>query len=316
MKIPDRLKNLMEYGVIEEVLRPLMSGKEARVYIVRARGEVCVAKVYKSATGRSFRQRAMYTEGRKTRNSWDQRAMNRRSKHGKSVDEEAWRSTEVEMIYRLKNAGVCVPRPICFESSVLVMEMVTGLDGGPAPRLAEVNLSVDQARTIYSDLIQQVIRMLSVGVVHGDLSDFNILLGVNTAEKIKLTLGSAYPAIEEAGMEVRGRELLAGVPRAVAISSVEVRDVLREPIEQILDAVHSTVQRLGPELAGDLLASGVTLCGGGALLPGLAEFFSERTGFPVWVADDPMNTVARGLGVFLEYFDDFVPILESAEDDL
>ena len=179
MKIPDRLKTLMEYGVIEEVIRPLMSGKEAQVYVVRAQGEVCVAKVYKSAIGRSFRQRAMYTEGRKTRNSRDQRAMSRRSKHGKAVDEEAWRSTEVDMIYRLKNAGVCVPQPICFESSVLVMEMVSGLDGSPAPRLAEVTLSVDEARAVYSDLIQQVVRMLSVGVVHGDLSDFNILLGVN-----------------------------------------------------------------------------------------------------------------------------------------
>jgi len=145
---------------------------------------------------------------------------------------------------------------------------------------------------------------------------FNILIGQNTAEQIKLTLGSAYPAVEEAAMEVRGRELLAGVPRAVAISSVEVREALREPIHEILEGARSTLERLGPELAGDLLSTGITLCGGGALLPGLAELIAEESGLPVCVAENPTDTVARGLEVFLEFFEDFVPILESAEDDL
>jgi RIO kinase 1 len=177
MRIPKSLLTLIDYGVIDEVLRPLMSGKEARVYLVRLGDELQVAKVYKSSINRSFHKRSIYTEGRKTRNSRDQRAVNKRSRHGKAIDEEAWRSTEVNMIYRLQRAGVRVPKPHCFESGVLVMEMITDLDGSPAPRLGEVKLDVESAHEIYKHLIQEVIRMLSAGIVHGDLSDFNILLG-------------------------------------------------------------------------------------------------------------------------------------------
>jgi RIO kinase 1 len=154
-----------------------MSGKEARVYLVRLGDELRVAKVYKASTNRSFKKRSIYTEGRKTRNSRDQRAVSRRSRHGKAIDEEAWRSTEVNMIYRLQRAGVRVPVPHCFESGILVMEMITDADGSPAPRLGEVKLDVEVAREIYGHLIQEVIRMLSAGIVHGDLSDFNILVG-------------------------------------------------------------------------------------------------------------------------------------------
>ena len=177
MRIPKSLLTLIDYGIIDEVLRPLMSGKEARVYLVRLGDELRVAKVYKAATNRSFKKRSIYTEGRKTRNSRDQRAVSRRSRHGKAIDEEAWRSTEVNMIYRLQRAGVRVPVPHCFEAGILVMEMITDTDGSPAPRLGEVRLDVEVAREIYGHLIQEVIRMLSAGIVHGDLSDFNILLG-------------------------------------------------------------------------------------------------------------------------------------------
>ena len=177
MRIPESLITLIDYGVIDEVLRPLMSGKEARVYLVRLGDELQVAKVYKTSMNRSFHKRSIYTEGRKTRNSRDQRAINRRSRHGKAIDEEAWRSTEVNMIYRLQRAGVRVPKPYCFEAGVLVMEMITDMHGSPAPRLGEVKLDVEVAREIYSHLIQEVIRMLSAGIVHGDLSEFNILLG-------------------------------------------------------------------------------------------------------------------------------------------
>ena len=177
MRVPKSLLTLIDYGIIDEVLRPLMSGKEARVYLVRLGDELRVAKVYKAATNRSFKKRSIYTEGRKTRNSRDQRAVSRRSRHGKAIDEEAWRSTEVNMIYRLQRAGVRVPVPHCFEAGILVMEMITDTDGSPAPRLGEVRLDVEVAREIYGHLIQEVIRMLSAGIVHGDLSDFNILLG-------------------------------------------------------------------------------------------------------------------------------------------
>ncbi len=177
MRIPESLLTLIDYGVIDEVIRPLMSGKEARVYLVSLGDELKVAKVYKSSINRSFQKRSIYTEGRKTRNSRDQRAVSRRSRHGKAIDEEAWRSTEVDMIYRLQRAGVRVPKPHCFESGVLVMEMITDGYGSPAPRLGEVKLDVEVAREIYGHLIQEIIRMLSAGIVHGDLSDFNILLG-------------------------------------------------------------------------------------------------------------------------------------------
>ena len=177
MRIPESLITLIDYGVIDEVLRPLMSGKEARVYLVRLGDELQVAKVYKASINRSFHKRSIYTEGRKTRNSRDQRALNRRSRHGKAIDEEAWRSTEVNMIYRLQRAGVRVPKPYCFEAGVLVMEMITDIHGSPAPRLGEVKLDVEMAREIYTHLIQEIIRMLSAGIVHGDLSEFNILLG-------------------------------------------------------------------------------------------------------------------------------------------
>ena len=177
MRIPKSLLTLIDYGIIDEVLRPLMSGKEARVYLVRLGDELRVAKVYKASTNRSFKKRSIYTEGRKTRNSRDLRAVSKRSRHGKAIDEEAWRSTEVNMIYRLQRAGVRVPTPYCFESGILVMEMITDANDSPAPRLGEVKLDIEVAREIYKHLIQEVIRMLSAGIVHGDLSDFNILLG-------------------------------------------------------------------------------------------------------------------------------------------
>ena len=177
MRIPNSLLTLIDYGVIDEVLRPLMSGKEAQVYLVRLGDELRVAKVYKTSTNRSFKKRSIYTEGRKTRNSRDRRAVSRRSRHGKAIDEEAWRSTEVNMINRLQRAGVRVPKPYCFESGILVMEMITDTDHSPAPRLGEVKLDIEVARKIYDHLIQEIIRMLCAGIVHGDLSEFNILLG-------------------------------------------------------------------------------------------------------------------------------------------
>lgn len=177
MRMPDALSSLVDEGMIEEVLRPLMSGKEAQIYLVVARGKRCVAKVYKEAQNRTFKHRADYTEGRKVRNSRDQRAIDKRSKHGRGQDEAAWRSTEVDMIYRLHAAGVRVPEPYQFIDGVLVMELVTGADGEPAPRLGEVDFSPEQAAAVHQRLLREVVRMLCAGVVHGDLSDFNVLMG-------------------------------------------------------------------------------------------------------------------------------------------
>src|SRR6187399_2786261 len=133
MRIPDVLSSLVDQGVIERVVRPLMAGKEAQIYLVEAGGNECVAKIYKEADNRTFKHRADYTEGRKVRNTRDQRAINKRSQHGRDQDEAAWRSTEVDMIYRLRAAGVRVPEPFNFIDSVLIMELVTGANGEPAP---------------------------------------------------------------------------------------------------------------------------------------------------------------------------------------
>jgi RIO kinase 1 len=176
VNVPPSLLPLVDDGIIQEVVRPLMSGKEAQVFLVVAGGRERVAKVYKDAARRSFKHKSDYTEGRRTRNTRDQRAMAQRTKHGRSQDEAAWRSTEVDMIYRLRAAGVRVPEPYIFSDGVLVMEFITNGDGLAAPRLGDAAVSPDEAVVIFETLMQEVIRMLCAGVVHGDLSDFNVLL--------------------------------------------------------------------------------------------------------------------------------------------
>lgn len=176
MKTPESLLPALDSGIIQEVVRPLMSGKEAQIYVVVAGGIECVAKVYKEASQRTFKHRAEYTEGRRTRNSRDQRAVSKRTRHGRKQDEAGWRSTEVDMIYRLRNAGVRVPEPINFVDGVLVMELVKDAEGNPAPRLGDLRFEADEATQIYQQLVREAVRMLSAGVVHGDLSDFNVLL--------------------------------------------------------------------------------------------------------------------------------------------
>ncbi|MGA3120804.1 MAG: PA4780 family RIO1-like protein kinase [Polyangiaceae bacterium] len=179
MRIPDSLAPLFEYGILERVVRPLMSGKEAQVYVVVSGGQHCVAKVYKEAQNRTFKHRAEYTEGRKVRNSRDQRAIEKRSKHGRAQDEAAWRSTEVDMIYRLHAAGVRVPVPRHFIDGVLIMDLIADADGNPAPRLADLVFDSDGAKAMYERLLREVMRMLCAGIVHGDLSDFNVLVGAD-----------------------------------------------------------------------------------------------------------------------------------------
>lgn len=177
MKIPARLLPLIEDGLIDEVLYSLKSGKEAAVYVVRCGEELRCAKVYKEADKRSFRQAVQYREGRKVRNSRDARAMARGSKHGRREQEEAWQTAEVDALYRLADAGVRVPQPHMFVDGVLLMEMVSGVDGDAAPRIAEVALTPELAREYHAFMIRQVMLMLCAGLVHGDLSEFNVLLG-------------------------------------------------------------------------------------------------------------------------------------------
>lgn len=176
MHVPEALLSLADDGIIDDVLRPLKSGKEAQIYMVRAGGEVRVAKIYKDAQQRSFKQRAQYTEGRRTRNTRDQRAMHKRTRHGKAQEEGAWKSAEVDAMHRVHAQGVRVPTPYNFIDGVLIMDLVRGEDGEPAPRLAELHLEPNQARSYFDQLLREVIKMLCAGVVHGDLSDYNVLI--------------------------------------------------------------------------------------------------------------------------------------------
>lgn len=176
MRIPDRLAPLLDMGLIEEVHRPLMSGKEADVYLVTSEGQLRVAKIYKEASNRSFKHRADYTEGRKVKNTRTQRAMDKRSRFGRAQIEAAWQSAEVDAIRKLFEADVRVPEPHHFVDGVLVMELITGPDGGPAPRLVDLHLTPEEAEDLFQRLLKDIVKMLLAGVVHGDLSDFNILV--------------------------------------------------------------------------------------------------------------------------------------------
>ena len=176
MKIPKRIQPLIEEGLVDAVIRQLMSGKEATVYVVRCGDEIRCAKVYKEASQRSFRQAASYQEGRKVRNSRQARAMEKGSRYGRKMQEEVWQNAEVDALYRLAAAGVRVPRPyICFEG-VLLMDLVTDAAGHVAPRLNDVELTEEMALEYHATLLHQVVLMLCAGVIHGDLSEYNILV--------------------------------------------------------------------------------------------------------------------------------------------
>jgi RIO kinase 1 len=179
MKPNKRLQALIEEGLIDSVSRQLMSGKEATVYVVKRGEETICAKVYKDATERSFRQAVDYTENRKVKNTRAARAIAKGTKFGRQMQEEAWQSAEVDALYRLAAAGVRVPKPYSFYDGILLMELVTDAEGDAAPRLNDVLFSPEQARDHHAQLLKEVVRMLCAGVVHGDLSEFNILLSAD-----------------------------------------------------------------------------------------------------------------------------------------
>lgn len=176
MKTPKRIQPLVDDGVVDEVLSQLMSGKEATVFVVRCGDEIRCAKVYKEAAKRSFKQAVQYQEGRKSKNSRRQRAMEKGSKFGRKQQEESWHNAEVDALYRLAEAGVRVPTPYgCFDG-VLLMELVTYDGGEVAPRLNDVSMSHEQALEDHLTVMNDVKRMLVAGLVHGDLSEFNVLV--------------------------------------------------------------------------------------------------------------------------------------------
>jgi len=206
MKAPPRLQPLVDEGLIDTVVRQLMSGKEAMVFVVRCGDETRCAKVYKEATQRSFRQAVDYTENRKVKNSRQARAMAKGTRYGRESQEAAWQSAEVDALYRLAAAGVRVPKPYNFHDGVLLMELVTDAHGDAAPRLNDVAFTPEEARAHHASLLIEVVRMLCAGVVHGDLSEFNILLAADGPVIIDLP-----QAIDAAGNNHAPRMLLRDV---------------------------------------------------------------------------------------------------------
>jgi RIO kinase 1 len=177
MKTPKRIEPLVQSGLVDEVIRSLKSGKEAAVYVVRCGTEIRCAKVYKEADQRSFKKSVIYQEGRKVRNSRRARAMEKGSRFGRQEQESTWQNAEVTALYRLADVGVRVPQPYNFIDGVLLMELVTDAEGDVAPRLNDLELTAEQAREYHSFLIAQIVRMLCDGLIHGDLSEYNVLVG-------------------------------------------------------------------------------------------------------------------------------------------
>ena len=239
MKAPPRLQSLVEEGLIDTVVRQLMSGKEAMVFVVRSGEQTLCAKIYKEANNRSFRQAVDYPENRKVKNSRSARAMAKGSKFGRQEQEAAWQSAEVDALYRLAAAGVRVPQPYNFHDGVLLMELVTDADGDAAPRLNDVAFTPEQAVQHHATLIAEVVRMLCAGVVHGDLSEFNILLAHMPGED---------------GAEGRDEPVIIDLPQAVDAAGnnhaqrMLMRDVanLRDFFGQFAPALLKT--DYGPEM--------------------------------------------------------------------
>ena len=179
MKIPKQIQPLVDDGLVDEVIRRLMSGKEADVYVVRCGSELRCAKVYKDAVKRSFKQAVKYQEGRKVRNSRRGRAMEKGSKFGRKQQEETWQNAEVDALYLLAGAGIRVPQPYDCLNGVLLMELITDENGQVAPRLNDISMSAEQALEDHAVIMHSVMRMLCAGIVHGDLSEFNVLVDKN-----------------------------------------------------------------------------------------------------------------------------------------
>jgi RIO kinase 1 len=211
MKTPPALQPLIDDGIIDEVIRSLKSGKEATVYIVRSGTEYRCAKVYRDMAQRSFQQRSQYQEGRKVRGSRQARAIGKKTRYGRKEEESAWKNAEVSALYRLTAAGVRVPRPYGYFNGVLIMELITDVEGRSARRLGEMELTAEQACEYHSFLIQQVVRMLCVGLIHGDLSEYNVLVGsdgpviIDLPQAVNATgNNSALPMLERDVNNIRG----------------------------------------------------------------------------------------------------------------
>lgn len=252
MKTPKRLQPLVDEGLVDEVIRQLMSGKEADVYVVRCGSEIRCAKVYKEAEQRSFKQAVQYREGRKVRNTRRARAMEKHSRFGRNQEEEIWQTAEVDALYRLADIDVRAPKPYgCFDG-VLLMELITDDQGEVAPRLSDVSMSADQALQDHAVVMKYVMRMLAAGIVHGDLSEFNILLN-------------------ESG------PVIIDLPQAV---DATVNNHAQRMLERDINNITDYYARFAPELAGSQYAKEIwALYDSGELNPEvkLTGLFEDNT---------------------------------------
>ena len=202
MRIPSRLEPLLHAEMIDEVVIQLQSGKEAEVYVVSCDGEYRCAKVYKEANSRTFKQKTQYTEGRKVRGSREARAMASKSRYGRQERESEWQNTEVDALRLLGEAGVRVPQTYGYFEGVLILQMITDADGEPAPRLNDVDLTPETARAFYLTLVREAVKMLCAGIVHGDLSEFNVLLAhdglviIDLPQAVQATANNAFGIFE------------------------------------------------------------------------------------------------------------------------
>jgi RIO kinase 1 len=226
------IEYLVEEGIVSEVLARLKSGKEADVYIVRYGNQVVAAKVYKDRAHRSFKNNAVYKEGRSVRNSRSQRAIDKGSKFGKAAGEDAWKSAEVEALYRLHGVGVRVPTPVMFLEGVLLMELVCGADGQPALRLIDSELTAAEAHAGYHDMLKQLVGILSCDLIHGDLSPYNVLRGArgNIIIDFPQMISASHNSSSEAFFLRDARNILghfANIDRTLHARSGDAREIWR-----------------------------------------------------------------------------------------
>ena len=202
MRTPNQLLPLLHANLIDEVVGQLQSGKEAEVFVVLSEGEYRCAKVYKEANNRTFKQKTQYTEGRKVRGSRQERAMEKNSRYGRQERESEWQNKEVEALGLLSAAGVLVPKTHAYYEGVLLLEMVVTEDGSPAPRLNDVVITREQALDYHQTLVRQVVKMLCAGLIHGDLSEFNVLQShtglviIDFPQVVQATANNAFSILE------------------------------------------------------------------------------------------------------------------------
>ena len=253
MKIPKSLESSVQNGLVDEVVCQLMSGKEAEVYVVISKGEVRCAKVYKKAGKRSFSQQAQYQEGRKVRNSRQARAMGKNSRYGRKEQEGAWHNAEVVALQRLIDADVRVPKIYSYVDGVLLMELVVDANGEAAPRLNDMRLSAEQARECHRAMISQIVLMLCAGLVHGDLSEYNVLSGSNGLVIIDLP-----QAIDAAGNNNAGKLLLRDVANMTAYFGRFAPDLLTTDYGREIWKLYACGElKPGAELTGRFVQSGI-----------------------------------------------------------